>query len=336
MEGSLTKAQKAAAVLVAMGKPSAGKLLRFFKHEELKALIDAARELRTIPQSELENIVAEFEEEFTEGAGLLDSGDQMDTLLNEALSPEEISALMGWGKPALMGGGDVYEPIWPELEKLDADRLGALLREEHPQTIAMVFSNLESRPASRALLTFSKALRSDVLKRMMSIRAVQPAARKLVENQLRARLDGNSSNVDMSAGQARVANLLNELDKDQLDELMTDLEATGANGIEAVKARLFAFEDIIYLSPKARVTLFDGIDTELVTMALRDASPELVEAALSAIGPRSRRMIESELSIMAEGSQADDIARARKRIAATAIGLASTGMIELPSMQSAA
>jgi flagellar motor switch protein FliG len=79
LEGKLTKAQKAAAILVAMGKPSAGRLLRFFKQKELKALIEAARMLRTIPQSELENIVAEFEEEFTEGAGLLDSGDQMDT-----------------------------------------------------------------------------------------------------------------------------------------------------------------------------------------------------------------------------------------------------------------
>ena len=84
---SLTRPQKAAAILVAMGKPSASRLLKFFKQEELKALIEAARLLRTIPQSELEKIVAEFEDEFTEGAGLLDSADKMDTILNESLSP---------------------------------------------------------------------------------------------------------------------------------------------------------------------------------------------------------------------------------------------------------
>src|SRR5690606_583680 len=70
---SLTRPQKAAAILVAMGKPSAGRLLKFFKPEELKALMEAARSLKTIPQSELEKIVAEFEDEFAEGAGLLDS-----------------------------------------------------------------------------------------------------------------------------------------------------------------------------------------------------------------------------------------------------------------------
>ena len=59
----LTSAQKAAAILVAIGKPAAGRLLKFFKQDELKTLIEGARKLKTIPQSELEKIVAEFEEE---------------------------------------------------------------------------------------------------------------------------------------------------------------------------------------------------------------------------------------------------------------------------------
>ena len=334
LEGKLTKAQKAAAILVAMGKPSAGRLLRFFKHEELKALIDAARLLRTIPQSELENIVAEFEEEFTEGAGLLDSGDQMDTILNESLSPEEISALMGWGKPSLIG--DESTPIWPELEDLEAARLGALLESEHPQTIAMVFSNLDSQPAAKALLTFAKPVRSEVLKRMLSMTTVQPAAKRLVENQLRARLIEAANGKDISAGQTRVASLLNELDKVMLDELIADLEESGVEGMDQVKARIFSFEDIVLLGPKARITLFDGLSTELVTLALRDAPPDLTEAVLSSIGARSRRMIESELSMMSDTVMTDEIIKARKKIAATAIGLANTGAIELPSMQSAA
>ena len=334
LEGKLTKAQKAAAILVAMGKPSAGKLLRFFKQEELKALIEAARMLRTIPQSELENIVAEFEEEFTEGAGLLDSGDQMDTILNETLSAEEISALMGWGKPSLMS--DEAPPIWPELAEMAPDKLGSLLQGEHPQTIAMVFSNLDSQPAANALLTFEKPMRSEVLKRMLSMTTVQPAAKQLVENQLRLRIANDAKGKDVSAGQTRVASLLNELDKNQLDELVSDLEASGVDGIEQVKARLFSFEDIVNLDQRSRVTLFDGLSTELVTMALHDSPADLTEAILSSIGARSRRMIEAELGMGSDGVNPDEVMKARKRIAATAIGLGATGAIDLPSMQSAA
>ncbi|TKT77472.1 FliG C-terminal domain-containing protein [Aquamicrobium sp. LC103] len=334
LEGKLTQAQKAAAVLVAMGKPSAGRLLRFFKHEELKALIDAARMLRTIPQSELENIVAEFEDEFTEGAGLLDSGDQMDTILNESLSPEEFSALMGWGKPSL--AQDESVPIWPELEELEPERLGAMLENEHPQTVAMIFSNLQPQAAANALLTFQKQQRGEVLKRMLSMTTVQPAVRKLVENQIRAAMIAEASGKDVSAGQARVASLLNELEKEKLEELMQDLEASGTTGLEAIRARLFSFEDIVQLNQKSRVALFDGLSTELVTLALRDTDTELMEAALSAIGTRSRRMIESELSIMVDGVLKDDVLRARKQIAQAAIELAAKGLVELPNVQSAA
>src|SRR5690606_18944198 len=145
-----------------------------------------------------------------------------------------------------------------------------------------------------------------------------------------------SNGRDVSAGQTRVASLLNELDKNVLDELVTDLEESGVEGIEQVKARLFTFEDIVLLDQKARVTLFDGLSTEMVTLALRGASREVAEAALSAIGPRSRRMIESELSIESDAATPAEISKARKRIAATAIGLAATGAIDLPSMQNAA
>lgn len=327
---NLTRPQKAAAVLVAMGKPSASRLLKYFKQEELRSLVDAARLLRSIPQGELEKIVAEFEAEFAEGAGLLDSGDRMQTMLNESLSPEEMNALMGVSKtePAT----DAPPPVWPAVERLDASRVGTFLAGEHPQTAAVVLSKLAPQAAANVLLTLDKAARGEIIKRMMTMAAVPDAAVKIVEDQIRMRVLVESASKDTSAGQVRVANVLNELEKDQLEEVMEDLEASGATDVEAIRSRLFAFEDIVLLTQKARVTLFDGISTELVTLALRNAEPELTEAVLSSIGARSRRMIESELGSDV-GSPADEISRARKSIASTAISLAREGAFELPSAQ---
>jgi flagellar motor switch protein FliG len=331
---NLTRTQKAAAILVAMGKPSASRMLKFFKQEELKALIEGARLLRTIAQGDLEKIVAEFEAEFTEGAGLMDSADKMDTILNESLSAEEMSVLMGVEKPVVVATGPA--PIWPQLERLEPERLGAFLAQEHPQTSAVILSNLAPNAAASVLLTVEKPLRSEIVKRMLSISAVPPAALRLVENQLRSRVLVESSSKDNSAGQIRVASLLNEMDKEQLEEVMGDLEEAGAPDLEAVRSRLFAFEDIVLLSQKARVSLFDGIATELITLALRNAPAVLGEAVLSSIGARSRRMIESELGQGSDGIAMAEIAKARKSIAATAIRLAREGALELPSMQNAA
>jgi flagellar motor switch protein FliG len=328
---NLTRPQKAAAVLVAMGKPSASRLLKFFKQDELRALVDSARMLRTIPQSELEKIVAEFEEEFAEGAGLLDSGDTMETMLNESLSPEEMNAVMGV-ETIDVGFVEPPAPVWPEVEKLAPMRLSGFLAAEHPQTVALVLSQLAPQAAANVLVTLDKATRGEVVKRMMSMTSVPDTALKIVEDQIRARLLVDTGPKDNSAAQMRVANLLNELDKNQIEEVMQDLEATGGN-VEAIRSKLFTFDDIPLLTQKARVTLFDGISTELVTVALRKAAPEVLEAVLSSIGARTRRMIESELTSGGDNVKDEDIAKARKTIASTAIKRAGEGVFELPSQQ---
>ncbi|PBB82839.1 flagellar motor switch protein FliG [Mesorhizobium sp. WSM3879] len=331
---TLTRPQKAAAILVAMGKPSASRLLKFFKQEELKALIEGARLLRTIPQTDLERIVAEFEAEFTEGAGLLDSADRMDTILNESLSPEEMSAIMGEKKfePAPEGP----PPIWPDLEKLEPTRLGTFLAGEHPQTSAMVLSKLAPQTAANVLLTMEKPIRSQIIKRMVTMANIPEAAARIVENQLRASVLSQKATRDTSVGQERVASVLNEMAKPELDELMQDLEEAGTPDLAGIRSRLFAFDDLPLLAQKARVLLFDGLSTELVTLALRGAPAELIESVLSAIGARSRRMIESELGQGSEGIALADIMAARKTIAVATIRLSRQGAFELPSMQTTA
>lgn len=329
----LTRPQKAAAILVAMGKPAAGRLLKFFKQEELKALIEGARLLRTIPQGDLEKIVAEFEAEFTEGAGLLDSSDKMDTLLNESLTQEEMDALMGKEKPAAEAAAP---SIWPQVEKLDPARLGAFLAAEHPQTAAVALANLSPQASSRVLLTFDKTSRAEIIKRMLTTAKIPEAAVRIIEAQIKERLLADTSVKDNSIGQTRVASVLNELDKSELDTVLVEMAEAGLPDLDAIKARLFAFEDIILLTQKARVLLFDGISTEIVTLALRNADPGLAESVLSSIGQRSRRMIEAELGQASDGIASEEIIRARKSIAATAIRLANEGSFELPQTGPAA
>ncbi len=331
---SLTRAQKAAAILVAMGKPAAGKLLKYFTHEELKALIEAARLLKTIPQSELERIIAEFEDEFAEGAGLMDSAATMDKILNESLSPEEVSAIMRYG--ASDEGADGAQSMWESLASIEPDVVGSFLAKERPQTAALILTNLTSGVAAKVLITMPKAMRGEVMKRMVAIGTVKPQAMKIIESNVRLRLLGDQAKKSSSAGQARVATLLNELDKNDVDEMLAELESAGSADVAGIRAQLFAFEDVVHVGEKARRLLFDGFSTEIVTLALRGASSDVSEAVLSALGARSRRMIEAELAADEGNTPQADIVQARRTIASTAIRMAGDGLIELPSSEDAA
>jgi flagellar motor switch protein FliG len=330
---NLTRPQKAAAILVAMGKPAAGRLLKYFKQDELKALIDGARMLRTIPQNELERIVGEFEAEFAEGAGLLDSADTMDTILNESFSPEEMKAILGHDDKPKAVETKAPPPVWPAVEKLEAERVGLFLANEHPQTAALVLSNMSPQAAANALMTVAKPMRGEVVKRMLAMNNVPDQAKRIVEDQIRTRMLSETSFKDNTAGQMRVASVLNELDKEDLDEVVGEMQAAGTADLDAIRARLFNFDDIVQLSQKSRVALFDGLATDVVTLALRGCEQALAEAILSALGPRSRRMIESELASEAGNIPFAEIARARKTIASTAIRLAGEGAVQLPGTE---
>jgi flagellar motor switch protein FliG len=329
----LTRAQKAAAILVAVGKPAAGRLLKFFKQEELKELIEGARKLKTIPQSELERIVAEFEEEFAEGAGLLDSADAMDTLLTENLSQDEMNAILG----NEMNAGALEEtPPWQALEAIDPEPIAAFLVKEHPQTAAYVLSNLASPAAAKVLLSLTKQARGEIVKRMLSLGSVSAPARRLVERRLRAEFLEATSGKLSKQGQAKVVGVLNELDKSELDAVIEELQEAGAEDLASLKAQLFSFEDLINLTQKARVAIFDGVEIDLVTMALREANPVLIEAVLSAVGARTRRMIESELSQPSDFVNPVDINKARRTIVSRTIAMANDGVIQLPNAEEAA
>src|SRR5262249_17416855 len=208
--------------------------------------------------------------EFAEGAGLLDSGDTMETIINESLSPEEMNAVMGVETVEMGIPEAPPEPVWPRVEKLEPSRLGAFLAGEHPPTVAVGLPKLAPQAAATVLVTLDKATRGEVIKRMMSTTNVPDAALKIVEDQIRERLLVEGVSKDTSAGQMRVANVLNELDKGQLEEVMQDFEASGGE-VEAIRSKLFTFDDVPLLTQKARVTLFDGISTEIVTLALRGA-----------------------------------------------------------------
>ena len=169
---SLTPAEKAAAVLLAMGKPVAGKLLKFFEYEELQGIIKNAQNLRTIKPQELIELVNEFEDLFSEGAGLMDNAKAMEGILEEGLTPDEVDGLLG-----RRAQFDNYETsIWDRLQDSDPDRVGQFLQAEHPQTAAYIVSMLPTAFAGKTLMRLPEKIRVDIVRRAVDLKNVNPRA----------------------------------------------------------------------------------------------------------------------------------------------------------------
>ncbi|MBB4064106.1 flagellar motor switch protein FliG [Gellertiella hungarica] len=320
----LSQADKAAAVLLAMGKTVAGRLLKYFTQAELQVIIASAQTLRTIPPDELAQLVAEFEDLFTEGAGLMDNAKAIESILEEGLTPEEVDGLLG-----RRAAFQAYESsIWDRLQDADPAFVGKFLVREHPQTIAYILSMLPSSFGAKVLLQLPDSRRADIMNRTVNMKEVSPKAAQIIENRV-IELIGEIEAEKNSIGTNKVAELMNELDKPQVDTLLSSLESISKEAVNKVRPKIFLFDDLLYMPQRSRVMLFNDIAGDIVTMALRGAPNEIREAVLSAISPRARRMIESDLASGTQGVNPREIAIARRAVAQEAIRLANAGQIEL-------
>jgi len=323
-EKPLTQAEKAAAVLLAMGKGVAGRLLKYFTQAELQTIIGSAQTLRAIPPDELLGLVAEFEDLFTEGAGLMDNAKAIESILEEGLTPDEVDSLLG--RRTTFQAYDTS--IWDRLGEGDPAFIGKFLLREHPQTVAYILSMMPSSFGAKVLMQIPDGRRADIMNRTVNLKSVSPKAAQIIEKQvmtLLAEIDAEKNSI----GSAKVAELMNEMDKPQVDTLLTSLESISRESVNKVRPKIFLFDDLMLMPQRSRVMLLNDISSDILTMALRGSAAEMREAVLASISPRQRRMIESDLQSGTVGINPREIAIARRAIAQEAIRLANSGQIQL-------
>ncbi len=319
----LSQADKAAAVLLAMGKGVAGKLLKFFTQHELQMIISSAQTLRVIPPDELAQIVAEFEDLFTEGTGLMDNAKAIESILEEGLTPEEVDSLLG-----RRAAFQAYEAsIWDRLQEAEPEFVGKFLLREHPQTIAYILSMLPSSFGAKVLLTIPEEQRADIMNRTVNMKEVSPTAAQIIEKRV-VNLINEIEAERNAGGSTKVADLMNEMEKPQVDTLLSSLETLSKEAANKVKPKIFLFDDLMFMPQRSRVLLLNDVSADVLTMALRGATMEIKECVLSSISPRQRRMIESDLAVPQASINTREVAIARRAVAQEAIRLANSGQIQ--------
>lgn len=320
----LSGPEKVAALLVAIGRPSASRLLKHFTADDLRSLAGHARKLEPITPGDFEELVKQFENAFADGAPVSEAGMRFEGLLRETLSAEDASAVIENRRPELL----TQESVWDQLPRIPADVLHTYLVAQHPQVTAYVISRLPSDIAAKLLIRFSATERSAIIQRTLHIRKVGPSISAMLETLLQREVTGKDNTSAQKSHHGTIANIINQLEKSEIDELLAGLTDLGVDDLAKIKAKLFTFEDIARITQRARLVLFDEIQTDVVTTALHGCEPQLQELILQSLSTRGRRMVETELSSQTN-INANAVTEARRTIARTAIGLADRGDLKL-------
>ena len=147
---------------------------------------------------------------------------------------------------------------------------------------------------------------------------------------LHQEFNANLSRSSGGEGHARIAEIINKLDREQIDSVLQGLASTRPKAAEALKSQLFTFEDIAKLSAARPQPLFDKVTPDRMVMALKGTDAEFREVMLSSLSSRVRKMIEQELN-NGQAVPARNVADARRTIADLALELAGRGEIEIRS-----
>ena len=320
-ERNLSGPEMAAAVLLMLGAPTAGRVLKHFDPPDLKIVARAAAGLGAVAPATLDRLAEEFAADFSAGANLLGDVSQARNLLSEALPPGEVDDLLG--APV----SDEFD-VWRALATAPESSIVAFLVAEKPATATFVLSRLDPPLAAKIVGALPRERRNATLCGLVSPREITPLAARLVERAIRDLMEAAKAPTVAADGRERIAGIINNLDPDEAADAMRAIGEARPKDAAAIKSMLFSFNDLPALSERARALLFDRASIDVVITALRGTDHEFRNAVLSSMPSRGRRLVEGEL---ASGAAAPprEVAKARKTIADIVLGMAARNEIEL-------
>ncbi|WP_128565820.1 flagellar motor switch protein FliG [Methylobacterium crusticola] len=318
----LAPVDQVATLLLAMGKPAAGRLLKYFEPDELKRITRSAVQLGAVSPGQVDAVVESFAGEFSGGASLVGTAQEVEKLLAGLLPADQVADILAEVR------GSATRSVWERMAGVSESVLASYLVKEHPQTAALILSRIRPATAAKVMGHLPLPLRNTVMRRMLSFKPVLDEILQAVERTLHEDFLINGSRNSGADTHAKMADIINKMERHQMDEALTSLAESRPKSVEILKGLLFTFDDIVKLAPRARTTLFDAVPNDRLVLALKGTEAEFRAVVLGALSARVRRMVEHELN-GGEPAAQRDVTEARRSITDLAMDMAGRGEIEI-------
>jgi len=314
--------EKVAALLLAMGRELSGGVLKEFDPDEIRLVTRAAADLKPVSGPELEAIIEEFAQHFTSGPNIFGTVNELEKLLNGVLPPDQVTDIIS---EVL---GNKTKSVWERISSVSESLLANYLLKEHPQTAALILSRVKPACAARVMSLLPPDMRHGLMRRMLSLKPVVEEAMSVIEKTMHEDFMINFARNLASDTYPRMADIINKMERAQMEESLKNLSESRPKSAEILKGMLFTFDDIVNLTGKARMAIFDQIPTDRVVTALKGTDSSFRELILSSLASRTRRLVEHEMANGVPSNQRE-ILDARRAITDLALEMAGRGEIEL-------
>jgi flagellar motor switch protein FliG len=218
--------------------------------------------------------------------------------------------------------------MWEKLSNVQEEVLANYLKNEYPQTVAVVLSKLSAEHAARVLTILPESMALDVVGRMLKMEAVQKSVIERIEQTLRTEFMSNLSQTRRRDAHEVMAEIFNNFDRQTETRFLTTLEEEDRESAERIKALMFTFDDLTKLDAGSAQTLMRHVDKDKLAIALKGASEEVRTFFLGNMSTRAAKMLTDDMQAMGP-VRLRDVDEAQALLVNLAKDLAAKGEIML-------
>jgi flagellar motor switch protein FliG len=319
---NLRGAQKAAIVMLALGEEQCGRLFTMMHEDEIRDISAAMAQLGAVRSEIVERLCTDFVESLGSSGSLIGSYESTETLLNKTLPRDRVAQIMEEIR------GPAGRTMWDKLGNVNEDVLANYLKNEYPQTVAVVLSKIRPDHAARVLTLLPDPFAMEVVMRMLRMETVQKEVLDGVERTLRSEFMSNLARSARRDSHEVMAEIFNNLDRAAETRFVNGLEERSRESAEKIKSLMFTFDDLQRLSPSAVQTLLRSIERDKLPTALKGASDKIKDLFLSNMSERASKMLREDLAALGP-VRLRDVDDAQSEIVNLAKELAAQGQLEI-------
>ena len=317
----LTGPEKAAVILLSLGEDHT-RLWQSLDEDEIKEISQAMASLGTVSSAVVEELMVEFVSGMSGSGAVMGSYEQTQRLLAAFMPTDRVEALMEEIR------GPAGRTMWDKLGNVNEAVLANYLKNEYPQTVAVVLSKIKADHAARVLTALPEDFALECVQRMLRMEPVQRDILDKIEQTLRTEFMSNLARTSKRDSHELMADIFNSFDRQTEARFIGALEERNREAAERIRALMFVFEDLAKLDPGGIQTLLRAVEKDQLALGLKGASEALRELFFSNMSERASKIMREDMETMGP-VRLKDVDQAQMAMVQVAKDLAAKGEIML-------
>ena len=289
---ALNGAEKAAILMLAVGEDGAARLFSMLDLEEVMEISQTMSLLGRVDAEIVERLLREFGDRLSTPGGVMGGFETTEKLLLRFMDPQRVETIMEEIR------GPAGRTVWDKLGNVNETVLASYLKNEYPQTVAVVLSRLEPAHAARVLSNLPEDFALEVVLRMLRMETVQKDILADVERTLRAEFMSNLARSSRRDNHEVMAEIFNYFDRATEGRFMAALEERHKEAADRIKALMFTFEDLSRLDGQGIQALLRAAGNDRIAVALKGASERLRDLFFANMSERAAKILQEEMQTM--------------------------------------